>query len=46
MYMRYTYGQNEEYLLFRSTYVLNQVLTKQIPLYCGVGGQVLFGEEE
>ena len=33
MYMRYTQGQNEEYLLSRSTYVLNQVLAKQVPLY-------------
>ena len=29
MYMRYTQGQNEEYLY----YILNQVLTKQVPLY-------------
>ena len=35
MYMRYTQGQNEEYLLSRSVqYVLNKVLTKQVPLYC------------
>ena len=25
VYMRYTQGQNEDYLLSRSTYVLNQV---------------------
>ena len=33
MYMRYTQGQNEEYLLSRSTYVLNQVRTKQVLLW-------------
>ena len=34
MYMRYTQGQNEEYSLSRTEeYVLNQVLTKQVPLY-------------
>ena len=27
MYMRYTQGQNEEYLLSRSIRILNQVLT-------------------
>ena len=32
MYMRYTQGQNEEYLLSRSTYVLNQVLTIRVGL--------------
>ena len=29
MYMRYTQGQNEEYLLVRSTHVLNQVRSYQ-----------------
>ena len=33
MYMRYSQGQNEEYLLSRSTYVLNQLLTKQVLLW-------------
>ena len=33
MYMRYTQGQNEVYLLSRSVHVLNQVLTKQVLLY-------------
>ena len=32
MYMRYTQGQNEEYLLSRSMTALNQVLTEQVPL--------------
>ena len=33
MYMRYTQGQNEEYLLYIGEYVLNQVLIKQVLLY-------------
>ena len=33
MYTRYTQGQNEEYFLSRSMYVLNQVLLCQVPLY-------------
>ena len=35
MYMRYTQGKNEEYLLAIQEYVLNQVLTnyKQVPMY-------------
>ena len=32
MYMRYTQGQNEEHLLSRSMYVLNQVLTIRVGL--------------
>ena len=32
MYMRYTQGQNEEYLLAIQEYVLNQVLTIRVGL--------------
>ena len=32
MYMRYTQRQDEEYLLSRSVYVLNQVLTIRVGL--------------